>query len=71
LEHPAGQKRSFWLPCEVMRRSMLQFDEKGWSRRMSGVVAFLAIVAAMALFIVIDCVRVQDKPWRRDPASKH
>ena len=38
---------------------------------MSGVVAFLAIVATMALFIVVDCVLAQDKPWRRDPASKH
>jgi hypothetical protein len=38
---------------------------------MSGVVAFVAIVAAMALFFVIDCARPQDRPWRRDPASKH
>jgi hypothetical protein len=38
---------------------------------MSGVVAFLAIVAALALFIVIDCARAQDRRWRRDPASKH
>jgi hypothetical protein len=38
---------------------------------MSGVVAFLAVVAAMALFIVLDCARPQDRPWRRDAASKH
>jgi hypothetical protein len=33
---------------------------------MSGTVAFLVIVAAMTLLIVLDSARPQERPWRRD-----